>query len=97
MPSADLVLEDGLLREVPSVARDSSGRCHYDVEGAIAFAAATTVLRIAEDRPMEDLAYMIPISAGAGWLWGRFLMPQRPRCRSSVTPPSGTEQTDTIG
>ncbi len=94
-PTGELVYEGELLGELRSEDRDSSGRCHYDLEGAIAFAAATTVLRIVEDRPMEDLAYMIPISAGAGWLWGRFIMPQRARCRSSLTPPVGRGQAGT--
>jgi hypothetical protein len=70
---------------------DSTGRCDYGLEGASALGAAAGVLGIIRGSPAEQLAYMVPISAGLGWLWGRFLMPVRPRCRV----PSGHENADT--
>jgi hypothetical protein len=64
-------------------ARDSMGRCDYAVEGALGLPAGVTVLTLVRGHPAEQLAFTVPISAGLGWLWGRFLMPPRPRCRRS--------------
>ena len=72
-------------------ARDSAGRCDYGLEGAVGVGAAVAVLRIVRGYPAEQLAYVVPISAGLGWLWGRFLMPSRPPCR--VTGDSQTADT----
>jgi hypothetical protein len=72
-------------------ARDSTGRCDYGLEGAVGMGAAVAVLRIVRGYPAEQLAYVVPISAGLGWLWGRFLMPPRARCRVTA----GSETADT--
>ena len=69
-------------------ARDSSGRCDYGLEGAVGVGTAVAVIGLVRGRPAEQLAYMVPISAGLGWLWGRFLMPERPRCRATAEPES---------
>lgn len=65
-------------------AEDSTGRCDYALEGALGLGAGVVILSIIRDRPAEQLAVMVPIGAGLGWLWGRYLMPRRPQCR----PPS---------
>ena len=71
----------------------SRGRCDYGLEGAVALGAGVAVLKILQGDPAEQLIYMVPISAGVGWLSGRFLMPPRPRCRVPATTP---ESSDTV-
>lgn len=78
---SSVVFERELRSQAWIEGQDSTGRCDYGWEGALGLAAATAGLGIVNDRPTDQLAYMIPISAGVGWLWGRFMMPQRSRCR----------------
>lgn len=63
--------------------KDSTGRCDYALEGALGLGAGVAVLSIIKGRPAEQLAVLVPIGAGLGWLWGRYLMPPRARCRPS--------------
>lgn len=91
----NVVLEGELRPQAWIESRDSTGRCDYGLEGAIGLATVTAVLGIVENGFTDDLAYMIPLSAGAGWLWGRFVMPPRSRCGSPRTGPGGAEPADT--
>ena len=75
----------GWVNATNGAAPDSTGRCDYALEGAVALGGGVAVLKILQGDPVEQLAYMVPISAGLGWLWGRFLMPPRPRCRQPAT------------
>ena len=85
---------DMMARKVIAIhgaAPDSTGRCDYGLEGALALGAGVTVLKILQGDPAEQLSYIIPISAGVGWLSGRFLMPPRPRCRVRATTPENAD------
>jgi hypothetical protein len=74
-------------------AQDSVRRCDYGLEGALGVGAAVAVLKTLRGDPAEQLVYMVPISAGLGWLWGRFLMPPRPRCQLPEEDPERADST----
>jgi hypothetical protein len=59
-----------------------SSRCDYALEGALGLGGAVALIGIMRDRPAEQLAYMVPVGLGLGWLWGRLLMPRRSHCRA---------------